>query len=299
MHVFERILVPVDLSDITDAVIQSVSFLAKNNGSHVWLLFVIEQLSPLYYIKNLELVMEPDEEEVLSLAEEKLKEEALESLKRYKTILEENNIKATVVIESGDVVETILDFAEEENIDLIIIGSHKKGLVDKLIMGTVSEKIVSKANTSVLVIKGNPLNRLNKILCGFDFLPNSKDALSVAKELAKYFGASIRIIHGDADEPFAHFKGIYQKVLERKKKILEEIKEELTEEGLTIDYEILREPPAEAILDEIHVYQPDIVVLGKRKTPAVKRLFIGTTASKVVKEASIPVIIVRREQNEK
>ncbi|NPA52205.1 MAG: universal stress protein [Aquificae bacterium] len=298
MHVFENILVPVDFSQITDAVIKSAEFIAKNFDSTVHLLFVVEHLSPLVYVKNLEIFFEPDEEEILQLAEEKLKEEALENLKMYQKKLEEKGIKTKILIETGDIVDTILDFSEENNIDLIIIGSHKKGLVNKLILGTVSEKIISKASKSVLVIKGTPLSQINKILCGYDFLPNSKEALEIAKQLAKKFNAIIRIIHGDADEPFAHFKGIYKKVLERKKIILNQIQKQMEKENIVMDYEILREPPYEAIIDEIHIYQPDIVILGKRKTSVVKRLFIGTTASKVVKEANIPVIIVRRNYNE-
>ncbi len=298
MHGFENILVPVDFSDITDAVIESAEFIASSFNSNIYILFVIEHLSPLVYVKNLEIFFEPDEEEILSLAEDKIKEEALENLRNYQKKLEDKGIKTKIVVETGDVVETILDFSEENNIDLIIIGSHRKGLMDKLILGTVSEKIISKASKSVLVIKGSPLTKIRKILCGYDFLPNSKEALETAKILAKKFNALIRIIHGDADEPFAHFKGIYEKVLERKKAILTQIKEEMEKENIVIDFEILKEPPYEAIIDEIHIYQPDIVVLGKRKTSAVKRLFIGTTASKVVKEANIPVIIVRRENYE-
>ncbi len=298
MHGFENILVPIDFSDITDAVIDSAEFLAKHFNSKVYLLFVIEHLSPLVYIKNLDVFFEPDEEEILTLAEEKLKEETLENLRSYQKKFQEQGVKTEIFIETGDVVETILDFSEECNIDLIVIGSHRKGLIDKLILGTVSEKIISKASKSVLVIKGKPLNKIEKILCGYDFLPNSKEALETAKILAKKFNAIIRIIHGDADEPFAHFKGIYEKVLERKKDILNKIKKQMEQENITMDYEILKEPPSEAIIDEIHIYQPDIVVLGKRKTSAVKRLFIGTTASKVVKEANIPVIIVRRDNNE-
>ncbi len=299
MHDFKRILVPVDLSDITEAVVDSSVLFSRIFNCKVYLFFVIEHLSPLIYVKNLELLMEPDEEEILKLAEEKLREEVSDSLNKYNKKLQERGVDSEVIIETGDVVDSILDFSEEENIDLIIVGSHKKGLIDKLLLGTVSEKIISKARKSVLVIKGKPIVSIERILCGYDFLPNSKEALEIAKELAKKTGASIRIVHGDADEPFAHFKGIYTKVLERKKSILEEVKKNLSDEGINSDYTILRETPDRAILDTIEDYKPDIVILGKRKTSAVKRIFIGTTASKVIKDSPVPVMIVRRDTDEK
>ncbi len=298
MHDFKRILAPVDLSEITDAVVDSCIFFGKLFNSEIDLLFVIEHLSPLIYVKNLELLMEPDEEEVLTLAEEKLKEDALQSLNGYSNKIENNGLISRVYIETGDVVDSILDFSEEQKVDLVVIGSHSKGLVDKLILGSVSEKVISKSRKSVLVIKGKPVREIKKILCGYDFLPNSKEALEVAKEVAKKTGATVKIVHGDADEPFAHFKGIYEKVLQKKKDILKQIKEELYREGINTDYEVLKESPERAILDCIEDFNPDLVVLGKRKTSAVKRIFIGTTASKVMKESSVPVMIVRRDIDE-
>ncbi|MHC4221744.1 MAG: universal stress protein [Planctomycetota bacterium] len=62
------------------------------------------------------------------------------------------SIKADVVIRSGHPYRTILDKAEEENVDLIVIASHRPGLQDYF-LGSTAAKVVRHAKCSVLVVR--------------------------------------------------------------------------------------------------------------------------------------------------
>ncbi len=291
------ILVSIDFSEITDSVIESAKFFSKNFGNKLYILHVIEKPPIMFYEEGTELLISPEEYEAILRAKEEAEKFAKQKLEEISESLANEGIDHEIIVQTGEVVDTILDIAQEKNVDFIAIGSHKHGLLDTLLLGTTAEKIIEKSDRSVFVVKGNPLKKLEKLLVGYDFLPNSQEALRVAEFIATTLKAELVIVHADTDESFAHFKSVYEKDLQKKIKILEELKNRLEEkDGIKVSFEIIKEKPSKAILDAIEDVKPDMVVLGRRKTSAVKRIFLGTTASKVVKNSPIPVMIVRREK---
>ncbi len=292
----KKILVPIDFTEITQAVIDSAKFFGKNFGSKLYILHVLEKPHLLFYEEGAELLLSSDEYETLLKVEKEAEQKMLEKLQELSNNLKNEGIENEIILQTGEVVDTILDVADEKDIDFTILGSHKHGLLDMLLLGSTAEMVIQKSNRSVLVIKGQPISSISKIVCGYDFLPNSQEALDVAKILAKKFHAEIRIVHGDTDEGFAHSKSVYQSVLEKKIKLLDQLKEKLeNEEHIKVSVEIIKKDPETAILETIEEFKPDIAILGRRKTSKVKRMFLGTTASKVVRNSPVPVMLVRRK----
>ena len=66
--------------------------------------------------------------------------------------LNEDSIKISHVIREGSPARVILETIEEEDIDLVVIGSSGKTGIDKFLMGSVAEKVVKSAKCSVLVV---------------------------------------------------------------------------------------------------------------------------------------------------
>ncbi|MGN1185899.1 MAG: universal stress protein, partial [Methanobrevibacter wolinii] len=64
----------------------------------------------------------------------------------------DSNIKLTPIVKEGSPAPVILDVAEDENIDLIVIGSSGKSSFDRFLMGSVASKVVKSAKCSVLVV---------------------------------------------------------------------------------------------------------------------------------------------------
>ena len=80
-----------------------------------------------------------------------LKTEAKKNLENAKEGLGEN-IKITTKVGEGSPADVILDTVEDENIDLVVIGSSGKTGFDRFIMGSVAERVVKAAKCDVLVI---------------------------------------------------------------------------------------------------------------------------------------------------
>ncbi len=292
----KSILVGVDFSDITESVVKSANYIAKLFGANVKLIHVIEPPSPILYEEGFEPLLTIDGVEVVVEVENLLREKAEEELKKLVSMFD-SDIPVDYQIEIGDIAETILEISDNEKRDLIIIGSHQKGLIELLLIGGTTEKIINKSRTSVLVVKGNPLENINKMLVGYDFLPNSIEALEVAKDFARKTKAEIDIIHIDSDEWFAHLAHVHEEVFEKKIKLLEEIKEKIEKEiSVPVKFEIEKGNPDELLLEKIKEYNPDLVIVGKRKGKKIKRIFLGRTAMKVVRNSHKPVLIVRKRE---
>lgn len=78
----------------------------------------------------------------------------LEEIERYVNSLEDNNlIHSHFVVLEGDTDDMILQYAEKEGADLIIVGNSSSSGLRKLFLGSISEKIISNSNCPVLVAK--------------------------------------------------------------------------------------------------------------------------------------------------
>ena len=66
------------------------------------------------------------------------------------------HVRAHTRVEVGDPAETVLDIAEEEESDLIVMGSRGFGTFRRLLMGSVSSQVLAQAHCPVLVVKGMP-----------------------------------------------------------------------------------------------------------------------------------------------
>ena len=80
-----------------------------------------------------------------------LKERSEENLKEFDELNEED-LKITHIIREGSPARVILEVAQEEDVDLIVMGSSGKSGFDRFIMGSVADKVVNSAKCAVLVV---------------------------------------------------------------------------------------------------------------------------------------------------
>ena len=89
--------------------------------------------------------------QLIDIVNQILKERSEENLKEFDELNTEN-IKITHVIREGSPAKVILEVANEENVDLIVMGSSGKSGFDRFIMGSVADKVVNSAKCAVLVV---------------------------------------------------------------------------------------------------------------------------------------------------
>ena len=151
---FSKILVTVDGSNESmDAADYAIAMAKKeDNNTHLIALHVLfSQLGYAYSTNLFGLVTPSSINELLKDA----KHEAQQWFDKIKEKMYENDIqlKTEVVVSSTSVVAAIVDYAEHENVDLIVIGSRGRSGFKKLLLGSTASGVVTYATCPVLVVK--------------------------------------------------------------------------------------------------------------------------------------------------
>lgn len=142
----KKILVPVDGSKYSEEALKVAIDYAKTKGANICLINAV----PL--IEGMDL-------EILASEKEKVKEAFIKRadyiVQQACGVLAAEDVIATCrhVVAASSVPDAIIDYAEKENIDLIIIGSHGLGKSSRFKMGSVASKVVKHSPCSVYVVK--------------------------------------------------------------------------------------------------------------------------------------------------
>jgi nucleotide-binding universal stress UspA family protein len=149
-----KLLVGLDLSDSTDKVVERVEDIAKALSAKVWLLHATKpEPADLYRAGH-----EPDSmglAEDPQLVRDSLAKRFHAEHRRIQEIsdrLRKAGLDATALLVQGAAVEATLDEASRLGVDMIVVGSHGRGKMYKLLLGSVSEGILHGAECPVLIV---------------------------------------------------------------------------------------------------------------------------------------------------
>ena len=142
MKVTNKIVVPVDFSEATDGLVDYAISTANKLGSKVHFVHVLN----MYPGDAMFGVPFPQD------CEENLRTAAKERMSNLITDMTEKSAGCTGEVISGDPVDKILACAKEKESDLIIIGTHGAKGLEKILLGSVAERVVRKAECPILVM---------------------------------------------------------------------------------------------------------------------------------------------------
>lgn len=144
---FKHILVPVDGSDAANSAIDKAVELARLSGAQLTVLTVYRHHGMLE--GSLSMVRRDDPGPLDDI----LREHATSIAEAAKARAREGGAKdARAFVKKGPVARSILAFAEQHGVDLIVVGSRGAGTVDQYLLGSVSHKVTSVAECPVLVV---------------------------------------------------------------------------------------------------------------------------------------------------
>ena len=143
---FNKILVPVDGSETASLALEKAGVLAKSFGAQVVLLTVIE---PFPALTMSEMDLGIAQQQYAQIAQQ----QADTTLVKASVAMQNLGIEAQEMrLEGVSAWRGIVDAAENLGVDLIVMGSHGRKGVQKLLLGSVTQKVVSHAARSVLVV---------------------------------------------------------------------------------------------------------------------------------------------------
>ena len=152
IHNVKKILSPIDFSEFSFEAMRGAWELAKDVGAELHLLHVVAPHTIL-----VPLLLARDAESAREMAREAaMVQEAEEELARIKKDQLENSPKVVTSAVVGPPVPKIIDYAEREAINLILVSSHGRTGFNRMLIGSVAEKLVRGAPCSVLVLRVRP-----------------------------------------------------------------------------------------------------------------------------------------------
>jgi universal stress protein A len=149
MPLVEIILVPLDFSDCSHHLVQHASGLAQQLGARLRLLHVYEAPRGLSLKAELHPSAHPEGVRVESWVTEDVERR----MPVFDTIAREANVGATHRLAFGEVAPTILAVAEEEKVDMILMGTHGRSGVIRAWMGSVAEAVLREATVPVMTLR--------------------------------------------------------------------------------------------------------------------------------------------------
>ncbi len=199
----------------------------------------------------------------------------------------------------------ILDYVKENDIDLVVMGTHGRRGLGHLFLGSVAEEVVRFSTCPVLTIKEKKEPRAatswKKILVPVDFSKYSEQTVRYAKELATTFGAELQILHivEELLHPAFYTTGrssIFEFMPEIEASSIKETNRILKEAGgPDVKFELhLQEGRASRdIVRFAERHDSDLIVIATHGLTGIEHLLLGSVTEKVVRFSSVPVLTVK------
>jgi nucleotide-binding universal stress UspA family protein len=296
----DKILMPTDFSDCANAALTHAVALAQQFGAELHLLHatVLHDDDPNRSGRTF-----PGYDEL-----HRRMAEAAET--RLKRLIAEHSSRGLTVFQTQTpgiaAAPAIVEYAAEETVDLIVLGTHGRRGLRRFLLGSVAEEVVRSAPCPVLTVRDEEEARhfqdLDLIVVPFDFSDDSVRALAVATELAVTYESRVDLVHVIVPSidlqaevtlwaPTFDFDRVdmYRRVESRLRAEIEG----LDRPEVSITPRVLDGHAASCLVRHAEGSKADLIVLASHGLSGIEYALLGSVAAKVIRAAPCPVLTLR------
>jgi nucleotide-binding universal stress UspA family protein len=282
------ILCPIDFSEFSLKAYDYAQSLAAHYSSDLLVLHVRYSF-PAFYT-------DPSYRET----ERKLRTDTLRKLKEFARRQTRTKVQPKCVVKDGIATDQILSFAELEAVDLIVMGTHGLRGVDRLMLGSVTEKILRKACGPVLAVRApahdfvslgknaDPVN-LQRIVVCTDFSDHAHRALNYGLSFAKEYNAELTLLYVLEDISRSADR---ESAVTRATKQLKESVPPRSPKPPLVKFLVRTGKPYAQIIDLASETQTDLLIMGVRGRGSLNSALFGSTTYRVIQLGPCPVLAV-------
>lgn len=294
MASLESILIPTDGSDGAMVGARRGINLAAAAGADVVTLSVIDD-------REAEPSLSSDPERRTE-REELLEEQAQQAVDEVGA-LARRHLSGSVetAVEWGIPFDTIVDYAEQHDVDLIAMGTHGRSGLQRVLLGSVAEKVLRASSVPVLMVPPAAdtadigVERYENVLLPTDGSEGAEIATDWGITLASIHDAAVHAVYsidanrfgGDVDRI-----DIYGALERVGREAIESIREATRSADLSGTGTLGSGPATRVILSHADEHDVDLIVMGTHGRSGVERYLIGSVTEGVVRNASVPVCCV-------
>ena len=286
----KNILFPTDFSPASDAALPFALALARIYGSTILMAHALPTEPMLQVVPDR--IPEQDNQDW---------QQAREKLAECTRNVALGDIPCKAVLDRGDLSDVIPAMIDQYRADLVVLGTHGRRGVSKLMLGSGAERIYRSAQCPVLTVgpkaqKAGANWKPRRILCPVEITPDDRElspepALHYALSLAEENQAQFIILQSLPLVPWQHRDAVTKQTCQTLQRLLPP----QANDWCTPDFVVRWEHPAEAILHTAVEREADLIVMGVRRSQAagLSAHLPWPIASEVVSRAISPVLTVR------
>ena len=197
----------------------------------------------------------------------------------------------------------IVEYVPEHDIDLVVMGTHGRQGIDRLLSGSVSEEVVRQSTCPVFTVLGReepqPGPEIQSVLAPVDFSEHAHLGLAHARELARAYDATLDLMHIVEDVVFPSVYGIdpiapqLPDVQQRATEALERMADEVVDGMVPTNLHVIAGYAARDIIDFAAENDTGLIAMATHGRTGLERFLIGSVTEKVIRSASCPVFTVK------
>jgi len=299
MFPFRRILFPTDFSSFSAHALRHALALARKFKARLKAVHVIPHVFPSgdsdYFAAPW--LMTPETRQRIE-----------EEMRRFLAPAREARIDHETEVCEGDPWREIVSQAEDMAADLAVMGTHGRGGLEHLFLGSVAEKLIRRLPCPVLTVcheEGRTWEApglITRIVCATDFSETSAEALNLALAFADEHGSRLTLLHviesvpdfGDPTYIALPYMGPLRQDLERAaQERLQKMVEGAGAGGVKIDAQVAFGRAYREVLRIAAEERADLVVVGAQGHGVIEHMLSGSNAQHVIRGATCPVLTVR------
>ena len=283
----EKILLSADGSDLSKGAVAGAINLAKTCTGKLYVTAVIET-NPEYDALAPQLV-------------EKAENEMKQYLEEVKAAALKEGVQCEVTVHHGDEpYKLIVEDAARMQADMIVMGRRGRTGLKRLMMGSVTAKVIGHFHCKVLVVPAAAKPEWKNVLAATDGSSQGNKAVMEAITVAKRCGSCLTIVSSIAADDLVELedsslflKDIAGQVIASMEKNIRELKELALKEGVKAEGFVLSGSPAEAIATTAKENNADLIVVGSHGRTGLDRLLMGSVTERVIVLSSCAVLVVK------
>jgi len=293
MLTLSRVLCPTDFSEVSTKAEAYATALAEHYEASLHLLHVDPPMPVMAPYGEIPVDVRLFEEQ---------REQALADLAAAGDRARAAGVDTTTSLRGGHPAREILAVIEEQAADLLVIGTHGRGGVEHLLLGSVAEKLVRKALCPVMVVPpaAHPETGVlfKRILCPVDGSVASAAAVAFALSLARETDGEVVLLQVVEPVPSSGEFGAldtaeYRRIGEaHAQTVLTAAVSAEVRAWCRVREVIAHGKPSERILDAAGDERADVIVMGVRGRGAIDVLAFGSTTNDVIRRSACPVLAV-------
>lgn len=283
MRLLEKILLATDFQESADYAVQMTSLLARTFESEVVLLHAIPEVHDA------------------PLALDMVKSVAAEQLEILRDGLARQGVRsARTTIVFGTAAEKIVEMADKENVNMIVMGSGEHITFFKVRLGSTTEQVIKRSTKPVWVVKKNMPPVVETILCPVDLSEVSKRTLKNAIHLTRGFKAQLIVLRvlpsvADADLAGGANAAAKDSMVDDHLREFDEFLAGFDFHGVNWRKELRGGKPHERILAMAEEFSCDLVVMGTTGETHLSAMLLGSVTKRIAEGIPTSIVLMKTE----